>query len=171
MNLQKEYNLIKEGKGDKANFKRQVLFQCPNLVSPFNSFDDMVSILKNRNIISEAVYNDKAKYEKIIQDADRVNPYELKKGISYEMKSPNETWKMDGGGKFDIDPEDYYKAMDKAVKNLQKDPMYYTRLLSNEKVISNEKRPDTMKPVGEGKKQNFVNNLNKMTVYKKKKDE
>lgn len=169
INLQHEYNLIKEGKGNIPYFKKIALNQCPNLVSPLNSFDDMVSILKTKNIISEniiteSIHDDKSKYEKIISDGDRVNPYELEKGIKYEMKSPIETWKMDGAGKFDISVEDYFQAMKTAVDNLKKDPMFYTRMITKEKNIQPEKRSDTMKLVKDKK---FVDDLNKMNPIKK----
>ena len=62
---------------------------------------------------------------------DQVNPYELKKGTDYEMgyaTKPAPSWAemtlMDIAG-------DVAKAQAKALKNLNKDPMYYTRLLAN----------------------------------------
>jgi len=51
--LQEQYNLIKEGKGDKAHFLKTALRQFPNMLSPINTFEDTVTILKNRSIISE----------------------------------------------------------------------------------------------------------------------
>lgn len=51
--LQEQYNLIKEGKGNKAHFLKTALRQFPNMLSPVNTFEDTVSILKNRSIISE----------------------------------------------------------------------------------------------------------------------
>jgi len=51
--LQEQYNLIKEGKGDKAYFLKTALRQFPNMLSPINTFEDTVTILKNRSIISE----------------------------------------------------------------------------------------------------------------------
>lgn len=64
-------------------------------------------------------------------DIDQVNPYELKKGTDYEMgyadkaaPSWSESSLMDIAG-------DFAKAQAKALKNLNKDPMYYTRLQAN----------------------------------------
>ena len=51
--LQEQYDLIKEGKGNKAHFLKTALRQFPNMLSPVNTFEDTVSILKNRSIISE----------------------------------------------------------------------------------------------------------------------
>ena len=51
--LQEQYNLIKEGKGNKAYFLKTALRQFPDMLSPVNTFDDTVRILKNRSIINE----------------------------------------------------------------------------------------------------------------------
>jgi hypothetical protein len=165
--LQDKYNLIVEGKGDIANFKREAVNAFPHFVNGQNSYDDIVAILKQKNIIKEAI-TDQNEQDKIIYDADRVNPYELEKGIAYEMKEPTETWKMDGAGKFTISVEDYLKAKKEAIKNIQKNPLYYTRLITGEKMVSPEKRADTMKPLNK-KGDNTVDELNKMTVIKENK--
>ncbi len=44
--LQEQYNLIKEGKGNKQQFFKSVRQLFPNLVTPINTFDDTVRILK-----------------------------------------------------------------------------------------------------------------------------
>ena len=162
--LQDKYNLIVEGQGDKANFKREAINAFPHFVNGQNSFDDVVAILKQKNIIKEAI-TDQKEQAKIIYDADRVNFYELEKGIAYEIKAPAEVWKMDGAGKFTVSEEDYLKAKKAAIKNIQKDPMYYTRLITGEKMVKPEKRADTMKPLNK-KGDNTVDELNKMTVIK-----
>jgi hypothetical protein len=160
--LQDKYNLILEGKGDINNFKREAINSFPHFVTGQNSFEDIVSILKQKNILKEAI-TDQKEQDKIIYDADRVNPYELEKGISYEMKEPTETWKMDGAGKFTISVEDYLKAKKKAIENIQKDPIYYTRMIAGEKMVKPEKRADTMKPVDGDK---LVDGFNKMAIIK-----
>jgi len=53
--LQEQYNLIKEGKGNKAYFLKTALRQFPDMLSPVNTFEDTVTILKNRSIISEGI--------------------------------------------------------------------------------------------------------------------
>ena len=53
--LQEQYNLIKEGKGDKAYFLKSAYHLFPDMVSQVNSFDDTTRILKNRGIISENI--------------------------------------------------------------------------------------------------------------------
>lgn len=79
---------------------------------------------------------DKTNYgQKDIADIDMVNPYELKKGIRIEM----------------VDTEDYVKAMDKAVKKLKKDPMFYSNLIANAKQVKADKRSDLPKEVKDKK--------------------
>ena len=53
--LQEQYNLIKEGKGNKDYFLKTALRQFPDMLSPVNTFEDTVTILKNRSIISEGI--------------------------------------------------------------------------------------------------------------------
>jgi hypothetical protein len=53
--LQEQYNLIKEGKGDKAYFLKSAYRLFPDMLSQVNSFDDTTRILKNRGIISENI--------------------------------------------------------------------------------------------------------------------
>ncbi len=53
--LQAQYNLIKEGKGDKAYFLKSAYRLFPDMVSQVNSFEDTTRILKNRGIINEGI--------------------------------------------------------------------------------------------------------------------
>ena len=53
--LQTQYNLIKEGKGDKAYFLKSAYRLFPDMLSQVNTFSDTVTILKNRGIISEGI--------------------------------------------------------------------------------------------------------------------
>jgi len=53
--LQQQYNLIKEGKGDKNFFMRQALRQFPEWITVNNTFEQTASILKGKSIISEGV--------------------------------------------------------------------------------------------------------------------
>jgi hypothetical protein len=98
---------------------------------------------------------DKTNYgQKDIADVDMVNPYELRKGIRIEM----------------VDTDDYEKAMDKAVKKLKKDPMFYSNLIANVKETKG-KRSDVPTEVKD-KKLNKVSDkmkdkANEMEVSKK----
>ena len=53
--LQEQYNLIKEGKGNKEHFFKSARHIFPDLITPVNSFSDAVTILKNRGVISENI--------------------------------------------------------------------------------------------------------------------
>jgi hypothetical protein len=53
--LQVQYNLIKEGKGDKAYFLKSAYRLFPDMLSPINTFEDTTRILKNRGVISENI--------------------------------------------------------------------------------------------------------------------
>jgi len=55
MTLQQQYNLIKEGKGDKNFFLKQAILQFPEYVTVHNTFEQTVGILKGKSIISEGV--------------------------------------------------------------------------------------------------------------------
>jgi hypothetical protein len=53
--LQEQYNLIKEGKGNKDFFMKSTLTQFPNLVNKFTSFNSAIQILSTKGIISEGI--------------------------------------------------------------------------------------------------------------------
>jgi hypothetical protein len=53
--LQEQYNLIVEGKGNPSAFHKQALKQFPNLFTAQSSFDQVVTVLKQKSIISEMV--------------------------------------------------------------------------------------------------------------------
>ena len=78
---------------------------------------------------------------------DQVNPYEYKKGVYYELECQKE------GAK------DTKKAINKVLKNLNKNPKYYSDLFSGQKADDS----DDMK---EATPSNFVDKKNGMTVIK-----
>ena len=53
--LQEQYNLIKEGKGNKQQFFKSARHLFPDLITPVNTYEDTVRILKNRSIIAEGI--------------------------------------------------------------------------------------------------------------------
>jgi hypothetical protein len=91
---------------------------------------------------------------KDIADIDMVNPYELKKGIRIEM----------------VSIDDYEKAMDKAVKKLKKDPMFYSNMIADAKETKG-KRADVPTEVKDKKLNKVSDKLkdkaNEMSVSKK----
>lgn len=93
---------------------------------------------------------------KVIFDADRVNPYELLKGIKVELGIDYEM----------STDEEVMAAKKKAVSNLQKDPLYYSNKIAGVKRVDPEKRADTMKYINK-KKTNLIDNFNAMKSVSK----
>lgn len=54
-NLQREYELIKEGKGNKNHFLKLARLAFPNHIGVSNTYDQTVSILKGKSLLSEGV--------------------------------------------------------------------------------------------------------------------
>ena len=111
--LQSQYNLIKEGKGNKAYFLKSAHRLFPDMLSPVNTFEDTVKILKNRSIISEGVggvvtsgkkqdwhsiFNDNMtilKEEKIVkakQNGDKSYTVEYSDGTTKTIAVSNDAW-------------------------------------------------------------------------------
>jgi hypothetical protein len=53
--LQQEYQLIKEGKGNKDHFLKMARNMFPEYVAHGNDFNSAVSILKSKSLLSEAI--------------------------------------------------------------------------------------------------------------------
>jgi len=53
--LQEQYNLLKEGKGQKDVFMKSVRGQFPNLFNNLTTFETAVQVLKRKQIISEGI--------------------------------------------------------------------------------------------------------------------
>ena len=53
--LQEQYNLIKEGKGNKQHFMKLACYNFPELITPVLTYTDAVTILKNKSILSEGI--------------------------------------------------------------------------------------------------------------------
>ena len=53
--LQEQYNLIKEGKGNKNTFMKSARAQFPNIFNNLSTFDTAIKVMKQKQIISEAV--------------------------------------------------------------------------------------------------------------------
>lgn len=54
-NITAQYRDLLEGKMSKSNFMRSVRMQFPDYISPVNSYEDMISILKSKRIIQEHI--------------------------------------------------------------------------------------------------------------------
>ena len=116
--LQEKYNAVLEGNFSKEQFRRDAVMQLPNVVSKFNSFEDMTTILKNRGMIAEAKKEEVTAYKKPeVDPIDLIAPDLLDDGIRAELEA--------AGIEGTPSEEEYAKAKEKAAKNLAKDPLCY----------------------------------------------
>lgn len=53
--LQQQYTLIKEGKGSKDDFLKSARRVFPEFISPLTNYNDAVTILKGKSVLSEGV--------------------------------------------------------------------------------------------------------------------
>lgn len=165
--IQEQYNSHINGEVSKETFlynlRRNVDLQ--NVISNLTGFDDTIRILKNKGIITEA-----QKKQSGPLTLDQVNPYEFSSGMTLEAElcysaSPAKP----------LAPEEILKIQNKVLKNLTKDPNFYTKtkagitpekgnLASDADFGKTSKRSDVMVPV---KKDNFVDKKNAVTSAKK----
>lgn len=116
--LQEKYNAVLEGTFSKEQFRRDAVMQLPNLVSKFNSFEDMTTILKNRGMLAEAKKEEVTAYKKPeVEAADLIAPDLLDHGIKAELEAAE----IEGTPS----EEEYEKAKEKAAENLVKNPLHY----------------------------------------------
>ena len=126
--LQEKYNAVLEGNFSKAQFKRDAAIEMPQFVSTINSFDDTVSILKNKGTLTEAKKDEKYFEARAV---DHIAPDVLDTGIKFELDKKFDT--------LDVSEEDYEKAKETAVKNLTKDRAYYSKEIGEQLPTPGEK--------------------------------
>ena len=146
MNPNKPYKALLEGKISKAEFLRQIRQGLPTLIGSNNSFDDAVSILRKKGMISEELVQQ--------NKADKFPLEAIERGIRYELE------KLDV---FDIhhpSQEQYKKARQTAIDNLCKDPLYYINLIAKQ----------TPQPKEEDDKMKKVKNLQEGRYVQEDKD-
>ena len=143
--LTEKYRGVLNESFSKAQFVRDARMAQPSLINQFTSYNDAVSILKSKGMISE---EDKmpeyAEFENISDEA-------IRRGIDAELEG------MGLMSQDSISEEDQAKAREKALKNLKKDPLHYLNLMSGE----SSKVDKHDKPV-EFKKGNEVDTFNGM---------
>jgi hypothetical protein len=155
MTVQNLYTQYLDGKITKQKFLYEVRRdQNLTMISPNNSFDDVVKILKNKSIISEKASKEstgKQDVEIIAKTIDMVNPYEYSRGMDYELNIVDVP--VTAG---DLDEEKVLKAQKKVLTNLTKNPSYYTEKMygqvkfdGDETVEINKK---SIEALGKGKK-------------------
>ena len=150
--LQNEYNLIKEGKGNKELFIKEARTLFPNIVTNVLTFDQAIHNLNERGIISEGftgelsqragepnwfkIFSENTEAVKAtLKDTDKAVVEKETAGYNYEDKKNNNNIStqqiLDG---YYVEMKDLKNAdktedeLKKIVfKNLEKDPMYYIK--------------------------------------------
>jgi hypothetical protein len=159
MTVQNLYTQYLDGKITQQKFLYEVRRdQNLTMISPNNSFDDVVKILKNKSIISEKASKEstgKQDVEIIAKTIDMVNPYEYTRGMEYELgildiPAPSG----------DLAEENVLKAQKKVLANLTKNSLYYTQKMygktefdGDETVEINKKSTDA---IGKGKNAKII---------------
>ena len=141
--LQEKYNAIQEGNYSKTQFVRDAKRELPQFISPYNGFEDSITILKRKGILTE---NKTLEYD---IPGKKYSDEALRRGVDYELEG------MGLMSQETISEKDFFKAEKKAKKNLEKDPLHYLNLLSGESNKVN--KHDKMVPV---KKNNHVDVFN-----------
>ena len=132
MNIANTYKAVHEGKISKGEFLRQTRQNFPSYINQFTSYDDAISILRRRGILSEEI---------IYQcQGDRFPLESIDRGIRYELEQ---------AGIYDVTEVgkgDYKEAKKKAIENLCKDPLYYINIVAGgdkKRAEKNQKEIDT----------------------------
>ena len=130
--LQEQYNLIKEGKGNKEIFLKEAKRKFPNLISNAATYNQATNRLKQKSIISEntlglgvvttqkqnpdwfKIFEEKYKgWSPEEKSPDNLNGEEFLQGYYTEMKNPKNANKT------------IQQVKDIVAKNMYKNPLYY----------------------------------------------
>ena len=141
--LQNQYNLIKEGKGNKEIFLKEVKAQFPQYITNVQTFNQVIHSLTEKGIINETitlvtsntptgkdwfkVFKENTENVKAeLKDTDKEVVEKETAGYDYKAKNNNNisTAEMLKGYYAEMkDP----KNTEKTVKNLEKDPLFYVK--------------------------------------------
>ena len=153
MTVQNLYTQFLEGKITESKFLYEVRRdQNLTMISPNNSFNDVVKILKNKSIISEKAHKEstgKQEVEIIAKTIDMVNPYEYSRGMSYELDILDVP-----ATSGDLSQDNMLKAQKKVLANLTKNPQFYFEKLNGKNEVTDEWVEVTKKEmdkIGKGK--------------------
>ena len=147
--LQEQYNLIKEGKGHKDVFLKEAKRLFPNIVPNSATFNQTTKLLKQRSVISENVFplmpsaglNPFTNFDKFINEEAKATESKTTKEVNeketagYDYKNPknldNQIFDQYLNGlrvEMEKDSElTLEKAKEVVLKNLEKDPIFYTK--------------------------------------------
>jgi len=147
--LQEQYNLIKEGKGHKDVFLKEAKRLFPNIVPNSATFNQTAKLLKQRSVISENIFplmpsaglNYFSTFDKFINEEAKATESKTTKEVNeketagYDYKTTknldNQIFDQYLNGlrvELEKDPElTLEKAKEVVLKNLEKDPIFYTK--------------------------------------------
>ena len=147
--LQEQYNLIKEGKGHKDVFTKEAKRLFPNIVPNGATFNQTAKLLKQRSVINENIFplmpstglNPFTSFDKFINEEAKATESKTTKKVNekeiagYDYKDPknldNQIFDQYLNGlrvELEKDPElTVDKAKEVVAKNLEKDPIFYTK--------------------------------------------
>ena len=149
--LQNRYNLIKEGKGNKEIFLKEVKAQFPQYITNVQTFNQVIHSLTEKGIINETitlvtsntptgkdwfkVFKENTENVKAeLKDTDKEVVEKETAGYDYKAKNNNNisTAEMLKGYYAEMkDPKNTEKTEDEikaiVVKNLEKDPLFYVK--------------------------------------------
>ena len=149
--LQNQYNLIKEGKGNKEIFLKEVKAQFPQYITNVQTFNQVIHSLTEKGIINETitlvtsntptgkdwfkVFKENTENVKAeLKDTDKEVVEKETAGYDYKAKNNNNisTAEMLKGYYAEMkDPKNTEKTEDEikaiVVKNLEKDPLFYVK--------------------------------------------
>ena len=147
--LQEQYNLIKEGKGHKDVFMKEAKSLFPNIVPNAATFNQTAKLLKQRSVISENIFplmpstglNPFTSFDKFITEEAKADEKKTTKEINqaetagYDYKDPknldNQIFDQYLNGlrvEMEKDPKlTMDEAKEVVAKNLEKDPIFYTK--------------------------------------------
>lgn len=161
-NINKNYGLVLEGKMSKAAFVAQLRKEVPQYITQFTSYDDAVTILRNKKLLSEEV-----EYQCM---GDKFPLEQIEKGLQYELQE------MGLSPMCIPTPQEYMQAKKRAIDNLVKDSQYYVKKIEEGKMFLQEGKPVAadekarragQKEATEADAQRLFNSLMKMRAAKK----
>ena len=147
--LQEHYNLINEGKGNKAQFLKQARTLFPQHFNQYSDFNTVTNVLKSKQIISESKTNvitkgfDIYDWKKILAEEVKAEEKTTSKGVIDTQKHAYDNVDMKNADNINFneimkgfyaelkDPKNHDKTGDEikamVVKNLGKDILHYTK--------------------------------------------
>mgnify|MGYP000085096768 CR=1 FL=1 len=155
MTATEKYNSVLEGSMAKGEFLRQMKQAFPNYLTVSNGFEDSVQILKNRGMISENKLKD---IRHIKSPEDNFSLTSIDRGVNYELNKAG----IDSSGV--VTKEQYIKARQQTILNLQKDQAFYYNLMAGES--AGVDKHDKMKETKRGAKDADTFNAMKKATLK-----